>query len=177
MNKLLVIVSISLVLFASCDSVRNSFIEKNANYTDSISQYENLLFAKGNTSIKVNDAIKLAGFYRNFAINNKKDSLAADYLFKSADIFMNMNKANDAIESFNMILEEYPEYKKAPSVLFLKAFIYEDQLDDLANAEKYYKIFLEKYPNSDFADDAEISLNNLGKTPEQLIEEFEKMNN
>lgn len=47
---------------------------------------------------------------------------------------------------------------------------------DYKNAEKYYKLFLEKYPNNDFTDDAEISLKNLGKTPEQLIEEFEEMN-
>jgi TolA-binding protein len=58
--------------------------------------------------------------------------------------------------------------------MFLKAFVYEDQLHDLNKAKKYYEEFLEKYPDSDFADDARISLQNLGKSPEELIKEFEE---
>jgi len=53
---------------------------------------------------------------------------------------------------------------KLPQELELraKAFTYE--------AEE----FLEKYPDSDFADDARISLQNLGKSPEELIKELEE---
>ncbi len=50
-------------------------------------------------------------------------------------------------------------------------------LRDLDECKKYYEEFLEKYPESDFADDAEMSLKNLGKTPEELIMEFEKNQN
>ena len=89
---------------------------------------------------------------------------------------MNMNRPENAIGCFTTILEKYPTNINAPSALFLTAFIYDDQLADYVNAEKYYKLFLEKYPDNDFTDDAEISLKNLGKTPEELIEEFEKIN-
>jgi len=37
-----------------------------------------------------------------------------------------------------------------------------------------YREFLQKYPNHEFADDAELSLKNLGKTPEELLEQFQK---
>lgn len=176
MNRLFLIASISIIFFASCNSNVNTKTEKTVNLVDSINYYETILFANSDGNIKIDEAIKLANFYKKFAINNVNDSVSPYYLFKSADIFMNMNKANDAINSFNLILEKYPNFEKTPSVLFLKAFIFEDQLTDYVNAEKYYKQFLEKYPKSEFADDAEISLKNLGKTPEQLIEEFEKMN-
>jgi len=44
----------------------------------------------------------------------------------------------------------------------------------LAKAEEIYKKFLELYPDNDFADDAEISLKYLGKSPEELIEIFQQ---
>jgi inosine/xanthosine triphosphate pyrophosphatase family protein len=37
-----------------------------------------------------------------------------------------------------------------------------------------YELFLQKYPDNDFADDARISIENLGKTPEELIKQFEE---
>jgi TolA-binding protein len=87
---------------------------------------------------------------------------------------MNLQRPKETIALFDALLENYPDYEKTPSVLFLKAFVYEDQLRDLDHARMYYEEFIEKYPGSDFADDAEMSLKNLGKTPEELILEFEK---
>jgi hypothetical protein len=36
--------------------------------------------------------------------------------------------------------------------------------------------FLKKYPKHPYCKDAEMSIKNLGKTDEELIREFEKMN-
>jgi len=52
--------------------------------------------------------------------------------------------------------------------------VYENNLGELAKAEEIYKKFLELYPDNDFADDAEISLKYLGKSPEELIEIFQQ---
>jgi len=166
---------IALVVFNSCE-MENSNSEVAINISDSISFYEKLLFEGNSGVIKPEDALKLAKYYNAYANNNKLDELSPSYLFKAADIYMNMNEAKDAINCFDLLMTNYPKNDKAISSLFLKAFVYEDQLADYVNAEKYYIMFLEKYPDSDFADDAQISLNNLGKTPEQLIEEFENMN-
>jgi tetratricopeptide (TPR) repeat protein len=53
-------------------------------------------------------------------------------------------------------------------------YVYENNLGELAKAEEIYKKFLELYPDNDFADDAEISLKYLGKSPEELIEIFQQ---
>lgn len=54
-------------------------------------------------------------------------------------------------------------------------FVYENDLNDLENAKQTYEAFLQKYPNDpDFADDAQMALKNLGKSPEELIKEFEQ---
>ena len=52
--------------------------------------------------------------------------------------------------------------------------VYENYLGDLDNAKMIYLEFLEKYPDNEFADDAEISIQNLGKSPEELIRQFEE---
>jgi hypothetical protein len=37
-------------------------------------------------------------------------------------------------------------------------------------------MFIQTYPDNEFADDAAISIENMGKTPEELIREFEAKN-
>jgi hypothetical protein len=45
----------------------------------------------------------------------------------------------------------------------------------LPKAKETYEDFLKKFPDDkDYADDATMALKNLGKSPEDLIKEFEK---
>ena len=175
-SRLILLFGVVAIIISSCNNQVNQKEKQGLNLTDSINHYEKLLFSNNSEKIKPQDAIKLADFYQSYALENEDDSITPFYLFKSADINMNMRRPQAAINSFDIILSKYPDFEKVPSALFLKAFIYEDQLKDLENASKYYKLFIEKYPDSDFADDAAISLQYLGKTPEELIEEFEKNN-
>ncbi len=162
-----------LVLGASC-SGPNERGQSEMTVQDSIVSMENNLFDNNGAQIKRADAAKLIDLYKKFAKENPQDSLAPVYLFRAADISMNIQRPVRTIALFNKIMTDYPDYEKVPSVMFLKAFVYEDQLHDLEKAKKYYEEFLARYPDSDFADDAEISLKNLGKTPEELIREFEQ---
>ncbi len=119
-------------------------------------------------------ALALASDYRLFASQYPGDSMAPEYLFKASDILMNMNRPQQTVSTFNAIISTYPDYKKLPTCYFLRAFVYDDQLKDYDAAKKYYREFLDKYPHSEFADDAEMLLKNLGKSPEELIKEFGK---
>jgi TolA-binding protein len=141
---------------------------------DSIDSMENKLYNSQDVQMSKEDATNLILLYQQFAKEFPNDTLAPLYLFRASDLSMNLQRPKETIKLFDLLLENYPDYEKTSSVLFLKAFVYEDQLRDLDNARKYYLEFLEKYPESDFADDAEMSLKNLGKTPEELILEFEK---
>ena len=49
-------------------------------------------------------------------------------------------------------------------------------LKNLGKASDSYKEFISKYPNHELTDDATASLKFLGKTPEEMVKEFEKMN-
>ncbi len=69
----------------------------------------------------------------------------------------------DAIENFKIILEKFPEGETTAQSTFMLGFIYANSLGNLEEAQKYYTLFIEKYPDHDLADDAQYELNNLGK--------------
>ncbi len=175
--KLLTISLLIAFVSGSCNNSEHKADENNIiedDIADSISYYERVLFANANPQkINRDDALKLSDFYINWAKSNHEDSLAPEYYLKSADILMNMRKPVAAIKSLNMVIDHYPESSNAPYALFLKAFVFEDLLKDNVNAERYYKKFIDQYPYNEYVDDAMISLKNLGKTPEELIREFE----
>ena len=164
-------IAVILVISFSCSGPQDN---KTQSIQDSIDQLEAKLYNGDDVQINMDDALNLIKLYQEFAIENPKDSLAPLFLFRASDLSMNLNRPIQTIAIFDELMDKYPDYEKVPSVLFLKAFVYEDQLKDFDQAKIYYEEFLQKYPDSDFADDAEISLKNLGKTPEELILEFEK---
>jgi tetratricopeptide (TPR) repeat protein len=114
--------------------------------------------------------------YLEFAENYKDSPEAPDYLYKAADLSLNINQSKQSLDLYNRIIYQYPDYKKVPECLFLMGYIYENYLQELGKAREIYEQFLAKYPNHDFADDARVSIENLGKSPEELIRSFEEKN-
>lgn len=171
MRKYCLMMAIVIVGFSCSGPQKGS--SKN-DLTDSIASMEDKLYNSQDVQVSKEEATNLIAMYKQFADEFPDDSLAPLYLFRASDLSMNLQRPKETIALFDALLENYPDYEKTPSVLFLKAFVYEDQLRDLDHARMYYEEFIEKYPDSDFADDAEMSLKNLGKTPEELILEFEK---
>ena len=154
-------------LLLSCSDPRTDEVEK-------ITQMENALFAEESSLDNLDKAKELMDGYTLFADQYPEDTLAPEYLFRAADIAMNINRGEMAINIYNRILKSYPDFRKAPECLFLKAYVYENNLGQLNKARVFYQEFIDKYPDNDFADDAEISIQNLGKSPEELIREFEE---
>ncbi len=79
-----------------------------------------------------------------------------------------------AEELFRWSYEKYPDTEKGAQSLFLLAFMYETRLNQLENARATYELFLEEYPDHEFADDAQAMLNNLGKSPEEILQQLEQ---
>ena len=97
-----------------------------------------------------------------------------NYLHKAAETARAMRTIPKALSLYDWILEQYPNNEKAPQALFLKAFTYDNNLNDTANARKYYSAFLEKFPEDEFADDTKFLLENLGKSDEEILESLTK---
>jgi len=101
------------------------------------------------------------------------DTFSANYLFKEADFYRYMHQPERSIRIYSTIYDKYPNYFKRPYSLFLQGFIYENEIRNLDSAHAKYNLFLSIYPTHTLAKDVAITLANLGKTPEQLIKEFE----
>ncbi len=118
-------------------------------------------------------AAELKEVYVVYANRFSNHENAADYLFKAGELSMGLNHTSDALKYFEKVYKEFPDYDKRPYALFLRAFVLENQVQEYSQAAVLYEMFIEKFPNHAMADDAEYSLKNLGKSPEELIREFE----
>ena len=117
---------------------------------------------------------ELVDNYLAYARNHPEDSVTPYYRFRSADILMNTSQPADALEQLDILITRYSGFAKAADVLFLKGYIYENQLGELGRAKEVYKRFLEKYPEHSFADDVAVSIEHLGRSPEELVRMFEE---
>jgi tetratricopeptide (TPR) repeat protein len=105
--------------------------------------------------------------------NNREN--ADEYLFKAGEIAMGANLTVEAIRYLTTLYDEYPRYKNRAYGLFLLGFVQENQANNLDEAKRIYEQFLVEFPGHEMADDARASINNLGKSPEQIIREFERL--
>lgn len=151
-------------------------LEKNQNWLDS--SLVRLEKAMGTPVVtdkaKANQFIEIAESYATVlqAINPNKH---ADLLLKAAGLARTIENPNKAIQLYYMLGEKIPSHPKAPTALFMMGFVYENDLGDLAKAKSTYEEFLKRYPNDpDYADDAQNALKLLGKSPDELVKEFEK---
>ena len=154
-----------LLLLISCGPSRDHEFSK-------IQSAEKRLFTPSATFSK-EGADSLLGLYSQFIRDFPKDSLTRKYIFKSGNLYMTRENGPKAIEMFDLYMKNYPADVKTPMCLFFKAFIYENIFHNLDKAQETYILFIEKYPRHDFADDARMALQNLGKTADQMVAEFE----
>lgn len=134
---------------------------------------EDELFSAEEGFVDKEKAMELVDMYVAYTDAYPEDSMSVEYLFKSAEFCLNMGEGQRAIELYDRVINEYPDFRKVPECLFLKGYVYENYLGDLESARAIYLRFIETYPDNEFADDAEVSIQNLGKSPEELIKEFE----
>jgi outer membrane protein assembly factor BamD (BamD/ComL family) len=169
MIKLLVI--IILVSQASCNHSK----QRRDSTADKISAIEKALFNE--SGVYSQDTVRLLmDLYVRYADSLPQDEKSAEYLFKAADLSMYFSEPGRTIWLLDRLMTRYPEHEKAAMSLFLKAFVYDTRFEDTASARHFYRQFIDQYPNHEFAGEAEAAIRNLGKTPEDLIREFEQLN-
>ncbi len=108
--------------------------------------------------------------YEYYAHDYEKDPKAGMYLMKAGEIYENI--LNDKIRANRRYQSAYlheEDFKNKPMALFRSANLYVE-LDDTARAIQLFETFTEKYPEHEFADDAE----NMIKITRMGMEEFLK---
>ena len=119
----------------------------------------------------VRDYTSMAKIY---VASTKNDIDAEKALFDAAKFARATKKYNEAIEIYNYIVAHPDDFERESAALFLKGFIYDEDLKNDKEAKKIYTEFLEKYPNDTYTASVQSSLDNLGKTAEEIIKGFGK---
>lgn len=153
-----------------------AYLEKNTAWIDS----SLLLLDQEMGSPVVTDMAKADAFiltaeaYASLVQSTNTDK-SVDLLLKAAGLAKTIGNSNRAIQLYYNVGEKMPQHPKAPTALFMMAFIYENDLKNLEKARATYEEFLKRYPQDpDYADDAQNALKYLGLSPEEIIKQFEK---
>ncbi|PID93587.1 MAG: hypothetical protein CSA95_06635 [Bacteroidetes bacterium] len=155
------------MLFSACSSPEQKAQKEIAAMEESLFNEEMGLLSPRQTE-------KLVGLYMDYAADFSEDHWSPEYLFRAADVSMNVGNSALALNLFSRIRKEYPHYEKVAQCLFLQGFIWDNNMGDVAKARELYTLFLKLYPDNEFADDVKMSIEYLGKSSEELIESFEK---
>ena len=88
-------------------------------------------------------------------------------LFEKANQAQAATKYQEAVDCYLQILKEHPASKNLDKALFMIGFIKSESQNDKQGSLFYYQQLLDKFPNSDLADDAEFMIEtiNSGKDP------------
>lgn len=163
-----------LVLLIASSCAQNAEKKKLAN---EVIRLETEILSDSSGILDRNKGLEMIQAYENYANALPKDSLAPEYLYKGAEIAMNLQMAGTAIEYHQRILNNYPDFDNRAYCIFLQAFIYENQMQQYEPAKKLYQEFIDSFPEHPLADDAAVSISNMGKSLEELIQSWEKKEN
>lgn len=78
-----------------------------------------------------------------------------------------------AVRYFALFLERYPDHEKCDQAAFLKGFTLSERLGDYDNARIAFQEMVDRFPESDLADDARWMMENMDKPIELFIPETE----
>ena len=125
-----------------------------------------------NQDRSLNEAVapEVAEKYCKFVEQNPEDSTAAKWLYHAMEINVLLKNADKSAEICDKLTSNYSESNWAPMSLFLMgSFVYNDQLNDTAQAHVMLQRLIDEYPESELVDDAQKSIEYLGLTPEEIM--------
>lgn len=108
-----------------------------------------------------------------YALGNPKSERAPLYLYKASEIARSLRTFPKTMSLYDWIIEKFPNYDKAPTTLFLKGFVLENEMGNTEMAKEVYQQFIEKYPDHTLKDDVQFLLDNIGKSNEEILELIE----
>ncbi|MDZ4667205.1 MAG: tetratricopeptide repeat protein [bacterium] len=155
--RLFIAIFLSLTILAACQSPKEKSLMAIKDLEGNDSAFSNELMMQLKTA------------YVDFALTYPDDEQTPEFMFKAAQRSIVLQQDNEAVDLLLQITSKYPKSNYVEDATFLMAYTYENNLQDLVRAKAAYEEFLKKFPNGELAQDAKISLDNLGKTPEEIL--------
>ena len=98
-------------------------------------------------------------------------TLASLYQSMEGDSVQKINNYLKAVEYYNELIDKFPNNQKTAEAIFMAGFICAENLRDFERARHYYKRFLKNYPDHELASSVQVELENLGKSPAEILKE------
>ncbi|MDP8204812.1 MAG: tetratricopeptide repeat protein [Candidatus Tenebribacter mawsonii] len=98
--------------------------------------------------------------------------LSAEEYFNKAEAAQKRRRFNDAIFYYDEIMKYHKNNKDDYKAMFMKGFLYAEELKDTDNAIAIFEEFLTSYPEGDLSESAQYMLSSL-KNKEDMIESIE----
>lgn len=121
-----------------------------------------------------NSALKFVDSAEAYALANRDSEKSPEHLYKASEVARSIQTLPKALSIYDWILEDYPNYEKSPTVLFLKGFIIENNVDNDSLAKSIYDQFLVTYPDHELASSVKFLIENLGKSDEEILDFIQK---
>jgi TolA-binding protein len=121
---------------------------------------------------KTADALAL---YEQITREHDDAAVAPEAMFRCALIYVNEQKDPvKAATTYELLSEKYPDSEWGHKGLFAAAYTYANEIGNLERAREAYQRYLKQYPDSSMAETAKFELDNLGKSPEELLESLQQ---
>jgi len=167
MNRIIIFIGILAIIATSCgkSKKREKAIDEINNLTkefeSSISDY----------NFDLNKAHQLAELYNNFISEFPKDSVVPEMTIKLSILQASyLGETQLAVQNLESLVDKFPDSEQAPQALFLAGDYYQYKLKEFDKARNCYEKMVEKYPKDPLTAQARILLQNLGKSPEELLD-------
>jgi|GEM_PF-1205818 len=139
---------------------------------ESIALMEDKVFGDSLEVAELTLAFDLATRMALFADSFPEHPKAGNMLFRSADLCQGLNQGSLSIKRFERFRRNFPKDSLVADALFMEGHVAETILTDTALAKRKYNEFIGLYPSHPFAPGAKFSLDNMGKTEEEMIQDL-----
>ena len=116
----------------------------------------------------------LLSLYHQYIKKFPQDATIEEYLFKAGTLSMTLRKGGEALSDFTTLIDRFPQSVHLAEAYYYKAFVYEDIIYDIEAARIAYNEFISRFPDHQFVNDAKLSIQYLGMSPEEIVATFEE---
>ncbi len=127
-----------------------------------------------NLKFETAEAKKVYDVYLAYAAEHPLDTITPEYLFRAAQVSTGLKKNERAIKLYDRIIRNYPGWQKLPETYFMKAFTYENHMDQKGAAKQAYEDLIYAVPDHDLSAQARQLIDNMQYSDEELIKKWKK---
>jgi TolA-binding protein len=155
----------SLIVLASVFTACNTHKDKDLfdsaelkneskNYSQALKEYESVIEGYPESEYAAKCLMKIASMYQMFVIPN----------------ISNQESSKQAVNYYRKMYQKFPANKETPKALFLCGFLLANEVKNYEEAKIAYQTFLDKFPKNELVSQVKLELENLGKSPEEILE-------